>query len=80
VGRDFSPLFFTKSNEFHYCVTTAYGREPLLAALKLSVVEGPLCGQDRTVAFSQCLWPESTHSRHVAAILHGIIHFAGKRR
>jgi hypothetical protein len=29
----------------------ASGREPLLAALKLAVVEGPLCGQDRTVAF-----------------------------
>ena len=30
---------------------TAFGREPLLAALKLAAVEGPLCGQDRTVAF-----------------------------
>jgi hypothetical protein len=28
----------------------AIGREPLLAALKLVAVEGPLCGQDRTVA------------------------------
>jgi hypothetical protein len=30
---------------------TAFGREPLLAALKLAAVEGLLCGQDRTVAF-----------------------------
>jgi hypothetical protein len=34
-----------------YCLlkNSAFGREPLLAALKLAAVEGPLCGQYRPV-------------------------------
>jgi hypothetical protein len=57
---------------------TATGREPLLAALKLAAVEGPLCDQDRnnhfgflgTAPLGACPWRDAPRVRTAREIRH----------
>jgi hypothetical protein len=55
ADREYKPPFSAFRQEERIAGTAAFGREPLLAALKLAAVEGPLCGQNRPLAKLNCL-------------------------